>query len=94
MTLSFLLVWLIAGLTSAQLDPRIPMDCPIRSSGPNGLNQVTAILEALLGPQVGPEQVPQNGTVAPRSGKVKGRMCVMLDALNCGFVTPENVRPI
>jgi hypothetical protein len=106
MKLSSLLVSMIVGLTDAQgvglttpqlesfFDPRIPRDCPILKPGPKGLDQAVIMLEALGGPQIGREEIPQNGKVAPGSGKVKGRRCVLLDALNCGFVTPDNVRTI
>jgi hypothetical protein len=101
MMLSTLLVSIVVGLADAQissaqwgsfLDRRIPMDCPIRKP-PTTQDGAIMMLEAMLGPQVGREDVPQNGTVASGSGKVKGRRCVALDYLNCGTVTPENVRP-
>jgi hypothetical protein len=93
MKFSSFLVSLIAGSTSAQQwDPRIPKDCPVLKPAPGGLGGAISMMEALGGPQVGSEDVPQNGTVASGSGKVKGRRCVKLDELNCGFVTPENVR--
>jgi hypothetical protein len=100
MKLSTHFISIIVGLTDAQitgkqwgsiLDPRIPMDCPVRKP-PTGQDQAIMMLEALGGPMVGREDVPQNGKVASGSGQVKGRRCVPLDGLNCGLVTPKNVR--
>ena len=97
MTLFPLLVWMFVGLASSQLppqifDPRIPKDCPVRNSRPEE-SQAIGMMETLGGFQVGWEAVPMNGQVPGGSGKVKGRQCVMLDMINCGFVTAENVRP-
>ncbi|KAF2668100.1 hypothetical protein BT63DRAFT_309339 [Microthyrium microscopicum] len=73
-----------------QFDPRIPKDCSIFKPCTRDTLQFLSMLASFGGLQVGPEEVPQNGTVPPGSGKIKGRRCAFGDSLICMVVTPEN----